>query len=151
MARTSEKELDAAGKIIKERLQELGLTHKEAAKIAGIDPGTISHIINGTRRHIDKINALLKAIGVSYDYAFLGISHSPDETQSVDRKIAGSIKNADLALIEEWVMGQPDPARVASNIRFMVESRYKDFEEWGKKRGVHGEDFTFPDRKSERH
>lgn len=148
MARTSEKELDEAGKIIKERLRELGLTHKEAAKIAGIDPGTVSHIINGTRRHVDKINALMKAIGLSYDYAFLGIDRSLYETQNVDRKIAGSIKNSDMALIEEWVMGQPEPARVASNIRFMVESRYKDFEEWVKKRDDQGKGDTVPGSKS---
>lgn len=150
MARTSANELDNAGKIIRDRLQELGWTHKEAAKVAGIDPGTGSQIINGTRRHLDKINALLKAIGVSYDYAFL---ENPGSqlllTRNPQQKIAGSIRNSDLELIEEWMMDQPEPSRVASNIIFMVESRYKDFEEWVKKRGEPGQHITLPGKQSE--
>lgn len=44
-----------------------------------------------------------------------------------------------MRLITEWVMEQDEPTRMAANIRFMVESRYRDFEEWIK-RGEEGGD-----------
>ena len=91
----------------------------------------ISMLINGQREGKKELRDKL--------FAYLGLTYSevygeqPQETQG-QGKVAGRIHNSDIQMIFEWVMDQENPARLAANIRFMIEGRWPEFEKWQRRR-----------------
>lgn len=152
MARRPLKDLDDAGEKIKAAIQAQGMTQAQVAAKAGIDIGTVSHIINGTRRSTFSVNKLLQALGLSYDFVFLCIEPQAEGTAR-PAKVVGEISPNDqvsttMHFLEQWIREQDDPFELSMHLRREIKKIYPEFAEWIKKSEKDGECDTAQDRKS---
>ena len=108
----------------------------------GISHALLSKWRKGSVPGVDSIEKFCEGADVSPNWLLCDIEPmSLTECRLNERKkIIGGIKNKNIELLAQWIMEQDDPNRIAGNIRFMVETRYPDFEEWQKKRGEWRED-----------
>ena len=120
-------------------IAESGYSKSEIADIADLSGSMISVCTNQSDKlpTMSTLVAIASALGCTvYDF----FKEEGQDVTVIRGKPLPMIMNNDLKNILEWTMEQDDPNRIAGNIRFMVETRYPDFEEWQKKRGEWRED-----------
>lgn len=106
-----------------------GLSNSQLHQLSGVSKALISQLENGNRPFTQKtLEDLAKALECSLEDFFCSDTHPP-------RKVVAEKIPADLRLLTDWVMDQSDPQRMAANVRFMVETRYPEFEEWCRHNG----------------
>lgn len=132
---------------LKKMRERAGMTNSDLYRASGVSKSLISQMEGGTRPFTQKtLEDIANALGCTI-YDFFN-DESVQLFQPTPPKVAGSIAPADLRLLTEWVMEQEEPSRMAANIRFMVETRYQEFEQWIKKREENWERDTTPESKS---
>lgn len=134
--------MDAWRKNIKSLRRRAGLSQIALSAKSGVVQSLISGLESGTKPFTQKtLEDLAGALRCTvYDF----FKDESDQPQQPSPKVAGAIAPADLRLLTQWVMEQEEPSRMAANIRFMVETRYADFEMWIKKREEEGQDSSAP-------
>jgi hypothetical protein len=125
---------------VKEVLRDLGVGERHGnltnvAKLINVSSSAVKKWLKepGGTPEGYILTVICKVSGVNANWLLFGKGPKNPDSVPVVKQIAGEIKPADLKLLNDWVMEQEEPARMAANIRFMVETRYPEFEEWQKK------------------
>ena len=97
---------------------------------------------NGAVPGVDLLETFCDGSGISANWLVLDMGPkllADCNFEPKNGKIAGKIEKKDkvseaMQALEEWIREQPDPERMATRAIVAVEDRYREFEEWQKKR-----------------
>lgn len=120
---------------LKKFREDLGVDMTTLASLSGVSIATIKRFEDesGKGFRLETLEKIAKALGHPL-YTLFVEDHERDRLPTAKSSVLGEIWPEELRLIAEWVMLQENPIKMAGNIRFMVETRYPEFEKWLKKR-----------------